>query len=182
MIDALNASFLVKSNELLVSGLCWHSVNWRCKADRADREEELEAGSVLTVIPYPECIDSVPVDALWSDVCRPTAWEVVDLTRPTAIAPLVPLVAVVAVSPSATADHTRGNLPTEALWVRPASTRGPQARRSDPYVRLGAPALLLNHFETSPGRASQVTRATRVTFGTAIQPDPLAAPRRALDS
>ena len=33
-------------------------------------------------------------------------------------APLVPLVAVVAVSPSATADHTRGNLPTEALWVR----------------------------------------------------------------
>ena len=86
VIDALNASFLVKSNELLVSGLCWHSVNWRCKADRADREEELEAGSVLTVIPYPECIDSVPVDALWSDVCRPTAWEVVDLTRPTAIA------------------------------------------------------------------------------------------------
>ena len=36
------------------------------------------------------------------------------------------------------------------FWVRPASTtRGPQAttdqaRRSDPYVRLGAPALLLN--------------------------------------
>ena len=58
VIDALNASFLVKSNELLVSGLCWHSVNWRCKADRADREEELEAGSVLTVIPYPECIYS----------------------------------------------------------------------------------------------------------------------------
>ena len=28
-------------------------------------------------------------------------------------------------------------------------------------MRLGAPALLLNHFETSPGRASQVTRATR---------------------
>ena len=28
-------------------------------------------------------------------------------------------------------------------------------------MRLGAPALLLNHFETSPGRASQVTRATQ---------------------
>ena len=34
-------------------------------------------------------------------------------------APLVPLVAVVAVSPSATAYHTRVNLQAEALWVRP---------------------------------------------------------------
>ena len=67
----------------------------------------------------------------------------------------------------------------QLLWVRPASTRGPQARtdqarRSDPYMRLGAPALLLNHFETSPGRASQVTRATR--DGDPPEPASAAAP------
>ena len=33
---------------------------------------------------------------------------------------LVPLVTIVAVSPSATAHHTRGNLHAEAIWVRPA--------------------------------------------------------------
>ena len=58
--------------------------------------------------------------------------------------PLVPLVAVVTVSPSATADHTRGNLTTEAIWVRPASTRGPQARRSDPYAFLHRSAAIPN--------------------------------------
>ena len=81
VIDALSASFLVKSSELLVSGLCWHSVNWRCADDRSERDEELEPGSVITVIPYPEFIDGVPVDALWADVCRPTAWEVIDLMK-----------------------------------------------------------------------------------------------------
>ena len=81
VLDALSASFLVKSNELLVSGLCWHSVNWRCADDRAERDEELEPGSVITVIPYPEFIDGVPVDALWAAVSRPTAWEVVDLVK-----------------------------------------------------------------------------------------------------
>ena len=63
VIDALSASFLVKSAELLVSGLCWHSVNWRCAEDQQERLEELEPGSVMTVIPYPELIDGVPVDA-----------------------------------------------------------------------------------------------------------------------
>ena len=81
VVDALNASFLVKSAELLVSGLCWHSVNWRCAEDRAQREEELEPGSVLTVIPYPDYIDGMPVEELWAGVCRPTAWEVVDLIK-----------------------------------------------------------------------------------------------------
>jgi hypothetical protein len=41
-------------------------------------------------------------------------------------------------------------------------------------MRLGAPALLLNHFETSPGRASQVTRATR--DGDPPEPASAAAP------
>ena len=81
VIDALSASFLVKSAELLVSGLCWHSVNWRCAEDQQERLEELEPGSVMTVIPYPEFIDGVPVDALWAGVCRPTAWEVIDLMK-----------------------------------------------------------------------------------------------------
>lgn len=81
VLDALSASFLVKSAELLVSGLCWHSVNWRCAEDQQERLEELEPGSVMTVIPYPEFIDGVPVDALWAGVCRPTAWEVIDLMK-----------------------------------------------------------------------------------------------------
>ena len=41
-------------------------------------------------------------------------------------------------------------------------------------MRLGAPALLLNLFGTSPGRASQVTRATR--DGRPIGSDIAAAP------
>ena len=81
VIDALSASFLLKSSELLVSGLCWHSVNWRCADDQKERFEELEPGSVMTVIPYPEFIDGVPVDSLWAGVCRPTAWEVIDLMK-----------------------------------------------------------------------------------------------------
>ena len=81
VIDALSASFLLKSSELLVSGLCWHSVNWRCADDQQEIFEELEPGSVMTVIPYPEFIDGVPVDALWAGVCRPTAWEVIDLMK-----------------------------------------------------------------------------------------------------
>ena len=49
--------------------------------------------------------------------CRPQSRVI--KPKPKQRVPLVPLVAVVAVSPSATAYHTRGNLQAEALWVRP---------------------------------------------------------------
>ena len=78
----------------------------------------------------------------------------------------MPLVEVVAVSPSATAYHTRGNLQAEALWVRPSYMK--QHRRADlsseeerPLRAAGSAALLSNLVWDQPGtNTQQCTLAT----------------------
>ncbi|KAL1528729.1 hypothetical protein AB1Y20_010062 [Prymnesium parvum] len=77
VLSTLQADFERRSNELLASGLCWHTMR-SCAAEEREEREAARAGSFLTVIEYPDELHGVAVEALWEEVVRPTAWECLD--------------------------------------------------------------------------------------------------------